>query len=194
MELMRWNPRRELFGLHNSINRMFDNFISPTVRSDEALSVWGWNPVVDIYENEENIVITAELPGVDKKDMTVDVKGRVLTLKGERSTDNEVKEDNYYRKERYHGKFERSFTLPVGVDPDKVEADYKDGVLKIGIPKPEEEKPKRGRKNKSKLAGKKAKRAFLIVRNDFRADIREGDDLSDIPDEYHDNLKTEGVI
>ena len=142
MELMRWNPRRELFGLHNSINRMFDNFISPTVRSDEALSVWGWNPVVDIYENEENIVITAELPGVDKKDMTVDVKGRVLTLKGERSTDNEVKEDNYYRQERCYGKFERCFTLPVEIDPEKIKADYKDGVLKIDIPKNEESKPK----------------------------------------------------
>ena len=142
MELMRWNPRRELFGLHNSINRMFDNFISPTVRSDEVLSVWGWNPVVDIYENEENIVITAELPGVDKKDMTVDVKGRVLTLKGERSTDNEVKEDNYYRQERCYGKFERCFTLPVEIDPEKIKADYKDGVLKIDIPKAEESKPK----------------------------------------------------
>ncbi|MEA1947284.1 MAG: Hsp20/alpha crystallin family protein [Thermodesulfobacteriota bacterium] len=142
MELMRWNPRRELFGLHNSINRMFDNFISPTVRSDEALSVRGWNPVVDIYENEENIVITAELPGVDKKDMTVDVKGRVLTLKGERSTDNEVKEDKYYRQERCYGKFERCFTLPVEIDPEKIKADYKDGVLKIDIPKAEESKPK----------------------------------------------------
>ena len=142
MELMRWNPRRELFGLHNSINRMFDNFISPTVRSDEVLSVWGWNPVVDIYENEENIVITAELPGVVKKDMTVDVKGRVLTLKGERSTDNEVKEDNYYRQERCYGKFERCFTLPVEIDPEKIKADYKDGVLKIDIPKAEESKPK----------------------------------------------------
>ncbi len=142
MELMRWKPRRELFGLHNNINRMFDNFISPTVRSDEALSVWGWNPVVDIYENEENIIITAELPGVDKKDMTVDVKGRVLTFKGERSTDNEVKEDNYYRQERCYGKFERCFTLPVEIDPEKIKADYKDGVLKIDIPKAEESKPK----------------------------------------------------
>ncbi|MGD2151602.1 MAG: Hsp20/alpha crystallin family protein [Desulfobacterales bacterium] len=142
MELMRWNPRRELFGLHHTLNRMFDNFISPTVRNDEAMSVRGWNPVVDIYENEEDIVITAELPGVDKNDMTVDVTGRVLTLKGERSIHNEVKEDNYYRQERCYGKFERCFTLPVEVDPDKIKADYKDGVLKINIPKAEESKPK----------------------------------------------------
>ena len=71
MELVRWNPRRELFGLHNSINRMFNDFFSPTVSSDEAVSIWGWNPVVDIYENEENIVIKAELPGVDKNDIDV---------------------------------------------------------------------------------------------------------------------------
>jgi HSP20 family protein len=142
MELIRWNPRRELFGLHNTINRLFDNFIYPTVRSDETLSDWDWNPVVDIYEHEENIVITAELPGVDKKDMTVDVKDGILTLKGERSTHNEVKEDNYYRQERCYGKFERSFTLPVEIDPEKITADYKDGVLKIDIPKTEKSKPK----------------------------------------------------
>jgi len=142
MELVRWNPRRELFGLHNSINRMFNDFFSPTVRSDEAVSIWGWNPVVDIYENEENIVIKAELPGVDKNDIVVDVKGRVLTLKGERSTDNAVKEDNYYRQERSYGKFERAFALPVEVDPEKIKADYKDGVLKIDIPKTEENKPR----------------------------------------------------
>ena len=142
MELIKWNPQRELFGLHNRFNRMFDEIFSPTVRNDVTMSARGWNPVVDIYENEENIVITAELPGVDKKDMTVDVKGRVLTFKGERSTDNEVKEDNYYRQERCYGKFERCFTLPVGIDPEKIQADYKDGILKIDIPKSEESKPK----------------------------------------------------
>ena len=142
MELVRWNPRRELFGLHNSINRMFNDFFSPTVSTDEALSVRGWNPVVDIYENEENIVIKAELPGVAKKDMTIDVKGRVLTLKGERSTDNEVKEDNYYRQERSYGKFERAFALPEEVDLEKINADFKDGILKIDIPKAEKSKPK----------------------------------------------------
>ena len=142
MELVRWNPRRELFGFHNSINRMFNDFFSQTVRSDEAVSSWGWNPVVDIYENEENIVIKAEIPGVDKNDIVVDVKGRVLTLKGERSTDNAVKEDNYYRQERSYGKFERAFALPVEVDPDKIKADFKDGVLKIDIPKAEENKPR----------------------------------------------------
>ena len=101
-----------------------------------------WLPVVDIYDNDDTIVIKAELPGVDKKDVEVDVNGRILTLKGERATDNEVKTDDYYRRERSFGKFERSFTLPADVDPDKIKADFKDGILKLNIPKPETHKPK----------------------------------------------------
>ncbi len=80
--------------------------------------------------------------GIDKEGIEIDVKDRVLTLKGERSSENEVKDDNYYRRERCVGKFERAFTLPADVDPDKIKADYKDGVLKVDIPKPEEKKPR----------------------------------------------------
>ncbi len=142
MELVRWNPRRDLFNWPLRTNRVFEDFFHPTLFNEEGVSTWNWHPVVDIYENDDNIVITAELPGVDKKDISVDVNGRILTLKGERSADNEVKEDNYYRKERSYGKFERSFTLPADVDPDKVKADFKDGILKLDIPKPEAHKPK----------------------------------------------------
>jgi HSP20 family protein len=98
--------------------------------------------MVDIYDDGDKFVIKAELPGMDKKDISIDLKDRVLTLKGERSHDNEVKEDRYYRKERAYGKFERTFTLPVGLNHNDIKADYKDGLLKIDIPKPEEEKPK----------------------------------------------------
>ncbi len=142
MELIRWNPRRDLFNWHNRMDGFLDNFFYPTLHGEKEDFLWNWEPAVDIYETDSHIVVKAELPGVDKKDISVDLNGRVLTLRGERSTDNEVKEDNYYRKERCYGKFERSFTLPEGVEPDKVEADYKDGVLKIGIPKPEEHKSK----------------------------------------------------
>jgi HSP20 family protein len=79
---------------------------------------------------------------MEKKDISIDLKDRVLTLKGERSVDNEVKEDRYYRRERSFGRFERAFTIPSGLNPDKIKANYKDGVLKIEVPKPEEEKPK----------------------------------------------------
>ena len=143
MQLVKWSPRKDMFSLQNQINRMFDDFFSPAHREDVELSMGSWNPVVDIYENDENIVVTAEIPGLDKKDIVVDVKDRVLTLKGERSFDNEVNEDNYYRRERAFGKFERAFTLPVDVDSEKIKADYKDGLLKIEIPKPEKQKPKK---------------------------------------------------
>ena len=121
---------------------MFDDFFHPTLYNEEGTSMWSWHPVVDIYEDDNNIVIKAELPGVDKKDISVDVKDRIITLSGERSADNEVKDDNYYRRERSYGRFERSFTLPADVEPDKVKADFKDGILKLNIPKPEASKPK----------------------------------------------------
>ena len=93
-----------------------------------------WNPRVDIYEDEDAIVLKAELPGVEKDNIVVDVEGRVLTLKGERSSDNDVKEESYYRRERTFGSFERRFNLPDNVDPEKITADYKDGILKVGDP------------------------------------------------------------
>ena len=142
MNLVKWNPWREMDTFQDRINRFFDwPALTSEWRGDEA-GMGSWKPMVDIYEDEKNIVIKAELPGVDKKDIHVDIKDRVLTLSGERSYDNEVKEDNYYRRERAYGKFQRAFSLPDTLDPDKIKADFKDGVLKIDIPKPEEKKPK----------------------------------------------------
>ncbi|MGA7145359.1 MAG: Hsp20/alpha crystallin family protein [Desulfobacterales bacterium] len=142
MELIRWNPMREMFNVRRQMNHWFDDAFSPMARDDAKLSLWDWHPVVDVYDNDENIVIKAELPGIDKKDINIDVKDGVLTLKGDRSWDNEVKKDKYYRRERSFGRFERAFQLPVDVDPGKISADYNDGILKISIPKPEEQKPK----------------------------------------------------
>jgi len=142
MQLIRFNPMRDMFGLRSPFNRFFDDRFYPAAAKNSEMKEWNWNPVVDIFEEKDTIVIKAELPGVDKKDINIDVKGRVLTLKGERSAENEVKEDNYYRRERTYGRFERAFTLPVEVDPDKIKADYKDGVLKIDVPRPEEHKPR----------------------------------------------------
>ncbi len=143
MELIRWNPMYDRFNLRHRMDKMLGDFFYPSTQGQEDSGVWNWNPAADIYENDDNIVIKAELPGIDKKDITVDVKNRVLTLKGERSSDDETKEDNYYRRERRYGRFERAFTLPVEVDLEKIKADYTDGVLKIEIPKPQEKKPKK---------------------------------------------------
>jgi HSP20 family protein len=143
MNLVRWNPWREMSTLQNHINNLFNEPFIRSAREDDALSLGSWYPAVDMFENDDKIVIKAELPGVDKKDISVDVKDKVLTLSGERNYDNEVKEENYYRRERACGKFKRAFNLPVDVDPDMIKADFKDGVLRVEMPKPEAQKPKR---------------------------------------------------
>jgi HSP20 family protein len=142
MQLMKWNPTRDIFGLRHNLDSFFDDFFYPSRKPALSEGLWNWNPAVDIYEEQDHIVIKAELPGVPKEGITVDVKGRVLTLKGERSADNEVKEEKFYRREREYGRFERAFTLPGEVNADSVKAEYNDGVLKISVPKPESHKPK----------------------------------------------------
>ena len=142
MNLVRWSPWREMTTLQNRFNRMFDDPFFRVGRLDDDASMGMWNPTVDLYEKDDNFVIKAELPGVNKKDIMIDLKDRVLTLSGERSYDNEVNEENYYRRERSYGKFQRAFTLPADVDSDKIKAEFKDGVLQVEVPKPEERKPK----------------------------------------------------
>ena len=141
MQLVKWNPMRDMLSFNNRADRIFNDFFYPS-RGMQMSKDSSWNPRVDIYEDEDAIVLKAELPGVEKDNIVVDVEGRVLTLKGERSSDNEVKEESYYRRERTFGSFERRFNLPDNVDPEKITADYKDGILKLGIPKPEENKPR----------------------------------------------------
>ena len=143
MNVVKWSPWRKSTSFEDRMNRFFDDAFLPTVWLDDGLGASGWKPMVDVYESDDKIVIKAELPGVDKKDIEVDLTDHVLTLKGERSYENEVKEENYYRKERAFGKFNRAFNLPTELDRDKIKADFKDGVLKIDIPKPEEQKPKK---------------------------------------------------
>ena len=142
MNLVRWNPWREMNTLQNRLNHLLADSFFQTGRSDDDMSMGTWHPVVDMYDEDDKIVIKAELPGMDKKDIAIDVKDRVLTLSGERNTDNEVKEENYYRRERVYGKFQRAFSLPADVDSDKIKADFKEGLLKIEVPKPEKQKPK----------------------------------------------------
>jgi HSP20 family protein len=142
MELIRWAPHRNTWRMNNRMNRIFDDFFAPTLGTDDELVVRNWNPTADVYEEDTKYVIKAELPGIDKKDIHIDFENNVLILKGERTEDKEVKEDNYYRKEMAYGEFQRSFALPEGVEADNIKADYKDGVLKITIPKPEAKQPK----------------------------------------------------
>jgi HSP20 family protein len=101
-----------------------------------------WSPLVDIHETKDSFLLEAELPGVKQEDIQVSVEGETLTLRGERRRETEVKEDQYQRIERSYGRFERNILLPSVVDPDRVKATYRDGVLEIQLPKKEEAKPK----------------------------------------------------
>jgi len=128
--------------MNERFGSLFDSVFNPGVWADGIHSATKWNPVVDVYEKEGNYVISAEIPGVDKEDIQIDVKDRVLTLKGERTSETETEEGNYHRRERHYGRFERAFVLPEDVEADRIDASFKDGMLHISIPKPEEKKPK----------------------------------------------------
>ena len=142
MNLVQWNPWREMPTLSGRLNRFFDDPFFNISRFADNSEMGMWNPAVDLYEKDDHFVIKAELPGIDKKDIKIDVKDRVLTLSGERTYDNEVKEENYYRKERSYGRFQRAFRLPADVDSDRIKAEFKDGLLRVEVPKPEQTKAK----------------------------------------------------
>ncbi len=144
MAIVRWEPFRDLVSLQDRMNRIFDDaFRGARPGTEEEWALGGsWAPAVDIYEQGHDIVLKAELPGVDPKDVDVRVENNVLTLRGERKFDNEVKRESYHRVERAYGAFSRSFTLPNVVDTEKIKAEFKDGVLRVSLPKKEEAKPK----------------------------------------------------
>ena len=123
-------------------SHLFDDPFFRIGRMADDSDLGMWTPAVDLYEKDDHYMIKAELPGVNKDNIKIDLKDRLLTLSGERTHNNEVKEENYYRRERSYGKFQRAFTLPADVDSDKIKAEYKDGVLQIKVPKPEEKKAK----------------------------------------------------
>ena len=142
MELVRFNPWNDVWNMTNRFNRIFGSRFAP-VRALEENRDFVWRPAVDIYEEEDGVALKAELPGIDKKDISIDVKDGVLTLSGERTVKNETNEKNYYRRERTYGKFQRRFNLPEGVNAEEITADFKDGVLKVHIPKAEVEEPRK---------------------------------------------------
>jgi HSP20 family protein len=144
MAIVRWEPFRDMVTIQDRMNRIFDDAFRANrgVGGEEDYALAAWAPAVDIYEQEGNLVLKAELPGVDPKDVDVRVENNVLTLQGERKFDNEVKKENYHRVERAYGAFGRSFTLPTVVDTEKIKAEYKDGVLRVTLPKREEAKAK----------------------------------------------------
>jgi HSP20 family protein len=124
------------------MNRLFEDAGRGGYRNDEAVSTNAWSPAVDIFETPADIVVKAELPGMERKDIVLHLENNVLTLKGERRFEKETKEENYHRIERSYGGFSRAFNIPSMVEEEKIRADYKDGVLTIVLPKKEQAKPK----------------------------------------------------
>ena len=147
MALIRWSPRtwdpfRELSAFQGRMNRLFEETLPATHKEDEEFNLGTFYPAVDIHEGDKEITLKADLPGIKKEDVHLDIDDSVITLKGERKFEKEDKQDNYHRIERSYGSFHRSFTLPSTVDRDKIKAKYSNGILEITLPKTEEAKPK----------------------------------------------------
>src|ERR1700687_4139071 len=139
--ITRWDPFREFVTLQDRMNRLFRDPRGP-VGQDESLTTTAFAPPVDVYEDEHNISLKMEVPGIDEKDIDVRIEGNTLTVHGERKFEKDEKEENYRRIERQYGSFTRSFTLPSSVDPSQVSAHYDKGVLKVSLAKKAEAKPK----------------------------------------------------
>ncbi len=143
MAIVRWEPFRDLISIQDRMNRIFDEAFRGSRGTEEDWALGGsWAPPVDIYEQDGNLVLKAELPGIDPKDVDVRVENNVLTLRGERKFDEEVQRESCHRVERAYGTFSRSFTLPNMVDTSNIKAEFKDGLLQVTMPKREEAKPK----------------------------------------------------
>jgi HSP20 family protein len=139
--LTRWDPFREFVTIQDRMNRLFRDSYGTEGRQED-LTTTTFAPAVDVYEDEHNITLKIEVPGIDEKDIDVRIENNTLTVHGERKFEKEEKEENFRRVERQYGSFTRTFTLPNTVDHEKVQADYDKGVLKIQLAKKAEAKPK----------------------------------------------------
>ncbi len=140
--IVRWDPVKEMLRLQERMTRMFDEVWGQRRLGEEEVITGSWVPAVDVRETKDALEIQVELPGIDAKDVTVSVENGVLSLKGSRNFEKATEGETYHRVERSYGAFERSFTLPTNVDPDRINAVYRLGVLHLTLPKREEAKPK----------------------------------------------------
>ncbi|GIK76636.1 MAG: molecular chaperone [Actinomycetes bacterium] len=138
MTLIRWEPAGEVESLQSDFNRLFEGFLGRPVAGSRR-----WAPAMDLTEADDSLVLRADLPGLDREDVSIEVKDNVLTVSGERRDEHEDERKGYHRIERSYGSFARSLTLPRGVDPASVSASFDKGVLEVRIPKPADPKPHR---------------------------------------------------
>jgi HSP20 family protein len=141
MTIVRWEPVRELSSLQNEMNRLFNSvFDGPAGRGGDARR---WMPAMDLYETDRHLVLRADLPGVAQEDLAIEVEDGVLTVAGQRRDEQAEQGRGYLRSERAFGAFSRSLTLPKGIDPEGVVAEFDHGVLEVRVPKPEERRPRK---------------------------------------------------
>lgn len=139
-DLSTWNPFSQLSSLRDEIDRLFESPLASLREGTQFLS--GWTPPVDIFEDKDNLIVKAEVPGMKPEGIDVSLHEGVLTLSGERKSEEKYSDAETYRSERFLGRFQRTVTLPTPVDAEKVKASYEDGILKVILPKTEEAKPK----------------------------------------------------
>ena len=140
--IVRWDPFKEMSGLQDRMNRLFDDVWGRGRRGEEEFISGGWVPPVDVRETKDSLEIAAELPGIEPKNVEVAVESGILSLRGTRTFEKAAEGETYHRVERAYGAFERSFTLPGNVDAERIQATYRNGVLHLSVPKREEAKPK----------------------------------------------------
>jgi HSP20 family protein len=143
MALVRWEPVRELDTIQGEMNRLFDTFFANGRSNGADSGSRRWVPAMDLMETDDALVLKADLPGLERDDVSIEVKDNVLTVAGERKAEHSEKADGFYRVERAFGSFARSLTLPDGIDAEQVAASFDRGVLEVRIPKPAERKPHR---------------------------------------------------
>jgi len=142
MALIHWEPVTELGTIQSEMNRLFNNFFDAPTGRNSSSQARRWVPAMDLVETADHYVLRADLPGLSDEDANVQLDDNVLTISGERKSEQHTEQEGYYRLERPSGRFSRSLTLPDGVDPDSVQAHFDRGVLEITIPKPEQKKPR----------------------------------------------------
>ena len=140
--IVRWDPFKEIGTLQERMNRIFDEVWGRRPRAEEDYLSSAWIPPVDVRETRDALEIQVEVPGIDPKEVQVAVENGVLIIKGSRNFEKATEGETYHRVERAYGSFERSFTLPTNVDPEKVKANYRHGVLHLTLTKREEAKPR----------------------------------------------------
>lgn len=133
----KWDPFSNLTTLQDRINRLFDDAFPQRTNPDEDVADCNWRPQVDIYKNQGGVTLEVDLPGVAKEDVSVEIKENILTIKGHRNIETGVEDDQYYRRERCGGEFQRAFAMRSLLPPESIKATFKNGVLKIDLPRPE---------------------------------------------------------